>query len=169
MSSQPPNLYLDHSALAREDWWPIIAPAVSAGDVRLAFSLWNLVEIGDAKDLAQRERRLTFIEQNAPLWIVERVGVQRQEVRRFLWTNRFSALADELCVFTPHLSVVDGYLVGAHAQVGLAARSFIARTDFSAIAEKKKLAPAALSTLQAVGRKAFKMRQRDIFRPGFRD
>src|SRR5689334_12515912 len=100
MSSQPPNLYLDHSALAREDWWPIIAPAVSAGDVRLAFSLWNLVEIGDAKDLAQRERRLTFIEQNAPLWIVERVGVQRQEVRRFLWTNRFSALADELCVFT---------------------------------------------------------------------
>jgi hypothetical protein len=86
---QMSNLYVDHSAITDETWWPQIDAAVATGRVRLAVSLWNLVEIGSATDLKQRERRITFLERNDPLWIVERVGVQRQEVKRFLWINRF--------------------------------------------------------------------------------
>jgi hypothetical protein len=95
---------------------------------------------------------------------VERVGVQRQEVKRFLWTNHFRAVPEDLCVFTPHLSVVDAHLAGPHAQVGLTARAFIERTNFAGIEREKKRAPNALSTLQAVDRKTFKSRQDEVFK-----
>jgi hypothetical protein len=165
MSPLLQNLYVDHSAITDENWWPQIDAAVATGRVRLAVSLWNLVEIGGATDLKQRERRIVFLERNDPVWIIERVGVQRQEVKRFLWINRFGVAAEELVVFTPHLSVVDAFLAGSHAQVGLTARGFIERTDFAGIEKQKELAPDALRRLQAVDRKTFKARQHEIFRP----
>jgi hypothetical protein len=87
-----------------------------------------------------------------------------QEVKRFLWINHFCAPPEDICVITPHLSVVDAHLAGASAQVGLTARSFIERTDFAGIERQKKLAPSALSTLQAVDRKTFKSRQDEVFK-----
>jgi hypothetical protein len=77
MSSPLAHLYLDHSAVAHEPWWPQIDAILASGRVTLALSLWNLVEIGIATNLEQRERRLAFLEKHKPLWIVERVGVQR--------------------------------------------------------------------------------------------
>jgi hypothetical protein len=137
------NLYVDHSAITDENWWPQIDAAVATGRTRLALSPWNLVEIGSATDLKQREQRIAFLEQNNPLWIVERVGIQRQEVKRFSGLTNFGVIPEELLVFTPHLSVVDGFLAGPHAQVGLTARGFIERTDFAGIEKRKELAPDA--------------------------
>lgn len=158
------NLYLDHSVIAHDAWWPQIDAAVASGEVRPAISVWNLVEIGSATDRKQQDSRLDFLECNNPLWIVERVAVQRQEIQRFLWTKGFGATTDALCVFTPHLSVVDAYLSGTKARVGLTAREFIDGTDFKRIDELKKLAPEALRQLQLVDRKTFKTRHRDIFK-----
>lgn len=164
MSSPRSNLYLDHSVIAHEPHWPQIDAAVASGSVRLAVSVWNLIEIGSAADRKQQERRLAFLERNDPLWIVERVAVQRQEIKRFLWTSHFGATPDELCVFTPHLSVVDGYLSGSKVRLGLTPRGFIDGVDFARIEENKKLAPDALRRLQAVDRKTFKARHSDIFK-----
>jgi hypothetical protein len=115
-------------------------------------SLWNLVEIGCGTDRNQQDRRLAFLEQHDPLWIVERVVVQRQEVERFLWEGRFGVAPRDLCVVTPHLSVVDFYHSGTQTRVGLP-RGWIDGVDFNRVAKRKELAPDALTRLQAVNRK----------------
>jgi len=92
----PQKLYIDHSVVSRPEWWPEVRQAVSSGEVRIALSLWNLFEIGAASDQAQQEERLAFLESLNPLWLVERRGIQRQEVRRFLWRRRFERMSEEL-------------------------------------------------------------------------
>jgi hypothetical protein len=72
-----------------------VQEVLDAKRLQLALSLWNLVEIGSATDLAQREKRLAFLERFDPLWIVERVVVQREEVRAFLCAECFGG-ANEL-------------------------------------------------------------------------
>jgi hypothetical protein len=159
-----PSLYLEHSAISNEIWWPQIDAVLATGQVRLALSLWNLVEIGGDKDRPRQDRRLAFLEQHDPLWVVERVVVQRQEVERFLWQDRFGVAPRDLCVITPHLSVVDFYLSGTQTQIGLTARRWIDRVDFNLLDGHKELAPDALRRLQAVDRKVFKTRQNEVFR-----
>ena len=159
-----PILYLDHSAISNEKWWPQIGAVLATGKVRLALSVWNLVEIGSATDRKQQDRRLAFLEQHHPLWIVERVAVQRQEVERFLWQGRFGVAPQALCVVTPHLSVVDSYLSGTQTRIGLTPRGWIDGVDFKRVAKLKELAPDALKRLQAVDRKTFRTRQDEVFR-----
>jgi len=136
---------------------------LASGQVWLALSLWNLVEIGCGTDRNQQDRRLAFLEQHDPLWIVERVVVQRQEAERFLWEGRFGVAPRDLCVVTPHLSVVDFYHSGTQTRIGLP-RGWIDGVDFNRVAKRKELAPDALTRLQAVNRKTFKTRQDEIFR-----
>ena len=67
------TLYIDHSVVADEASWHPLDDILSSGKLRLALSLWNLIEIGDAIDKAQQARRLAFLEKFNPLWVVERV------------------------------------------------------------------------------------------------
>jgi len=127
--------------------------------------LWNLVEIGAASDKAQQRRRLTFLEKFNPLWIVERVSIQKQEVQGFLWKNVFRAAPTEPQVFTPHLSVVDSYHEGHKARIGLTASQWIAGIDFEGIEKRKDLAPNALKFLQTVDRQTLEDREDEIFKP----
>jgi hypothetical protein len=108
--------------------------------------------------------RLAFLEQHDPLWIVERVAVQRQEVERFLWEGRFGVAPRDLCVVTPHLSVVDFYHSGTQTRIELTPRGWIDGVDFNRVAKHEELAPDALTRLQAVDRKTFKTRQDEVFR-----
>jgi hypothetical protein len=158
------NLYLEHSAVSHESWWPPIDAVLRTGQVRLALSLWNLVEIGSGADRKQQNRRLAFLEQHDPLWIVERVAVLRQEVERFLWQNCFGVTPPDLCVITPHLSVVDYYHTGTQTRIGLTPRGWIDGIDFVQVAQLKKLAPDALRRLQSVDRKTFRTRQSEVFK-----
>jgi hypothetical protein len=98
------------------------------------------------------------------LWIVERVAVQRQEVERFLWEGRFGVAPRDLCVVTPHLSVVDFYHSGTQTRIELTPRGWIDGVDFNRVAKHEELAPDALTRLQAVDRKTFKTRQDEVFR-----
>jgi len=156
-------LYIDHSVVSHEPSWAPLGEVLASSKLRLALSLWNLVEIANAADQAQRERRLSFLERFKPLWIVERVEVQRQEVRSFLWQQKFGVVPAEVCVVTPHLSVVDSYHTGSRARVGLTARTWIDGIDLSSLGKLKHLAPAALSSLQTIDKKAFGERQHEIF------
>lgn len=147
-----PILYLDHSAVSNEKWWPQID------------AVPRPARFGSASDRKQQDRRLAFLEQHHPLWIVERVSIQRQEVERFLWQNRFGVAARDLCVVTPHLSIVDSYHSGTQTRIGLTARGWIDGTNFKRMAELKKLAPDALTKLHAVDRKTFRRRQNEVFK-----
>ena len=160
-----PTLYIDHSLVTHEPSWGPLQDVLAAKKLRLALSLWNLVEIGSVTDAVQREKRLRFLEQFDPLWIVERVDVHRQEVRAFLWAECFGARPASFDPFTPYLSVVDSYHAGHRTRIRLTARDWIAGVDFTRIHHVKGLATNALKILQAVDPNDFKQRQDAIFKP----
>lgn len=101
------TLYIDHSIVTHEPSWEGLRRAIGSGKVRLGLSVWNLCEIGAAADQAQRKHRLAFLSGLAPLYIVERRALQRQEVERFLWQHKFGAAPKDVIAITPSLSVVD--------------------------------------------------------------
>jgi hypothetical protein len=78
------TLYTDHSIITHEPSWASVSEAVETDKIRLALSVWNLFEIGNAADEAQRKQRLAFLKGLNPLYVVERLDIQRQEVERFL-------------------------------------------------------------------------------------
>ena len=165
MTRSTPILYLDHSVVSREQSWPPVGEILASGKLRLALSLWNLFEIGSANDKLQRDRRLLFLEQFDPQWIRERVDVQRQEVRCFLWEKHFGVCPEQRPVLTPHLSVVNSYSAVPKARIGLTPRQWIDGVNFSRFELAKERALDALKDLQTVDKKTFRKRQHEIFRP----
>ncbi len=152
-------LYLDHSMISYEACWPDVEEYLRATGARLALSLWNLVEIASASDLDQRERRLAFPTRCKPIWMVERINVQQQEVRRFLWREHFGAPPQDLQIFTPHLSVVNSYHTGSKARIGLTPEQWIRGLDLAMIEREKQRAPQALTVLQAQDKKSLEARE----------
>jgi hypothetical protein len=139
------TLYIDHSIVTHEPSWDGLRQAIKSGKLRLALSVWNLVEIGMAADGVQREQRLAFIvDELCPLWVVERRAIQRQEVERFLWQHKFRTSPKDLVTITPSLSVVDSFFAGAQTRIGLSARQFIRETDLASLLPLKRLSPDAL-------------------------
>src|SRR5665213_1378457 len=157
------TLYIDHSIVAHEPSWEDLRRAIGSGKVQLALSVWNLVEIGLAADEAQRERRLAFLKELAPLYVVERRPIQRQEVERFLWQHKFGSTPKDLIAITPSLSVVDSFFAGAQTRVGLTICQFIRETDFASLRPLKRLSPDALSTLQGADRTILKRMKKEMF------
>jgi hypothetical protein len=160
----PPTLYIDHSIVTHEASWKPLEDTLQSGKLQLALSLWNLYEIGDATDRAQQDKRLAFLATFRPLWIVERVQIQKQEVRAFLWNEKYGVACPAPQIFTPLLSVVDSYHAGRDTRIGLTPRQWIDGVDFNRINKNKVLAPSALSTLQSADPKVFRKRQQEIFR-----
>jgi hypothetical protein len=83
------------------------------------------VEIGSATDEQQREQRLSFLEGFNPLWVRERVQVQKWEVKTFVWNELFGTDAGDIQFLTPHLSVVEADLDGPQVHIGLTPRQWI--------------------------------------------
>src|SRR5277367_4272441 len=90
------TIYIDHSIVTHEPWWPHLEQAVATRGLQLVLSVWNLFEICSASDLTQQEKRLSFLEKLRPLWVVERCAVQRQEVQCFLWRHKLGVSGEEL-------------------------------------------------------------------------
>jgi hypothetical protein len=157
------TIYIDHSVVSREAWWPSLNRALEPGDLRLVLSLWNLFEIGAAKDKSQQRRRLNFLQQFNPMWAVERRAIQKQEVKRFLWSQRFATEPEELVAITPALSVVDYFLSGTSMRIGLTAEQFISETDYGKLNPLKLLSPEAQATMKAADPAALKEKDREIF------
>jgi hypothetical protein len=98
-----------------------------------------------------------------PLWVVERCAIQRHEIERFLWQQRFRAPPRDLISITSSLSVVDSFLAGAQVRIGLTPRQFIRETDFARLLPLKRLSPTALATMQSAERETLKRLDRHIF------
>ena len=64
---------------------------------------------------------------------------------------------------TPHLSVVDHFLCGRGARIGLTARGFIRDLDYGLLNLLKGLSPRAQAALNGANPAALKTRDRDIF------
>ena len=122
-----------------------------------------LFEIGAASDEAQQSARLAFFESLNPLWAVERLGVQRQEVKRFLWTHKFQIQPDDLTVITPSFSVVNYLLGGSQSIIGVTPKQFIRGIDLDTLNTLKKRSPVAQATLKGADPAALKSKEPEIF------
>ncbi|MBP2309972.1 hypothetical protein GBZ48_26240 [Azospirillum melinis] len=158
------TLYIDHSVVSRESLWQDIRESVSAGTVRLALSMWNLVEIGRAGDCSQRIRRLSFLTENNPLWILERREIQKQEVKSFIWKNYFNIQSSAITSIVPHLSMAASMLPGCLPEIGLTPEKFIDSIDFSELNRYRHLSPDALRTMQNFDAATIKEKEDEVFR-----
>ncbi|MBW5438158.1 hypothetical protein FXB41_26365 [Bradyrhizobium canariense] len=158
-----PTLYLDHSIITHPASWTPVDDVLTAGKVQLALSLWNLFEIGSASDRAQQDQRLAFLMKAKPLWILERVQIERREVRAFLWKQKLQIAPEPVDAFRRHLSEVESFMVGSQTRIGVTPRQWIDTIDFKRYAPSKELAPTALRQLQTLGPKKVAERQDEIF------
>lgn len=157
------TLYLDHSIVTHPASWTPVDDVLTNGKAQLALSLWNLFEIGSASDRAQQDQRLTFLMKAKPLWILERVQIERREVRAFLWKEKLQVAPEPIDAFRRHLSEVESFMVGSKTRIGVTPRQWIDTIDFKRYAPSKELAPTALRQLQTLGPKKVAERQDEIF------
>jgi hypothetical protein len=80
----PKLVYLDHSLVTNDPSWPSLQRLFQDSRYQLGLSIWNLLEIAAASDLAQRKARIAFLSSLKPVWLFDHVYVRKQEVKRFL-------------------------------------------------------------------------------------
>ena len=83
------KVYLEHSYLAKEDNWPSIIEFFREDGYTAVVSDWNIVEISQASDRKQAKRRVRFLESLNPLWMINKVEIQKKEVQSFLFRSYF--------------------------------------------------------------------------------
>ena len=163
------TLYADHHFIAREangrpTNWKLLAELLADNpDWRLAISECNLLEIAFDGNKPRALRRAEFLDSVRPLWMMERLDIQKHEVRAFLWRNHFKVAAKPFSPFCEHLSTVMSY--HTRPLVGATAATWITAVDSHEIAEAKRLTVRSLRTLQA----ATKQQKRQIADQTFRE
>ncbi len=159
----PKLVYLDHSLVTYELSWPSLQRLFQDPSYQLGLSIWNLLEIAAASDVAQRKPRLAFLTDLKPVWLLDHVYVRKQEVMRFLWPRRFGATAPELLYVTPHLSQAEAVYAGAKTHIGVTMEAVVAGLAGVDFKQHKQQSPRALAFLQQVPKQDWKKRQREVF------
>jgi hypothetical protein len=159
----PPSIYIDHSVVSCEAWWPKLDEAIQTRGLQLVVSLWNLYEIGNADDHKQQERRVAFLETLKPQWIFERRAAQKREVERFLWQRRLGIAPRELLSITPYLSLAESHFPGSKGIVGLTPLQFIRGIDYTWLRSYRQYSPQALTTMQNADPKLRRQQEKDTF------
>ena len=164
MKPSAKTVYLDHSIVTYEPFWPATRTLFHKSDRQLVLSVWNLLEIAGATDLPQRARRIAFLEECGPVWIYDHTFVRRQELKRFLWPNVYGAAPPHLDVYATHLSQAWSVYTGPKLTIGTTMTSLV--EDISKVSDipaLKQLAPTALAKLQSITKKTWKAKQAEVF------
>lgn len=145
------TLCIDNSILGREQDWPSIAAIIDSNpDLRLVISDWHMVELASVTNREQAFNRAGFVDNLKPLWMRGYLPIQQGEVKRFTWLHYYGIPAEELWVFTEHLSEVWSDYVGPQTVIGLNARKWLAiNRDLSTINLAKVEIIEVLDILQA--------------------
>ncbi len=159
----PKLVYLDHSLVTHDASWPSLQRLFGDSGYQLGLSIWNLLEIAAASDIAQRKTRLAFLASLKPLWLLDHVYVRKQEVKRFLWPRRFDTEAPQLLAVTPHLSQAEAVYAGAKTRIGVTMESVVAELANVDFRRLKQLSPRALAFLQQVPKPDWNKRQPEVF------
>jgi len=162
------TLYLDHQYIARETagqpahWQQLSAMLAANPKWRLAVSECNLLEIASDGDKVRAQRRAAFVDSLKPAWMMERLDIQKCEVKAFLWKNHFHVEPVPFVVFHDHLSQVTIH----HTQpiIGETATSWVARIDPSEIDAAKRQTLSSLRTLQTATKQQKKQIDEAVFR-----
>jgi hypothetical protein len=162
------TLYLDHQYIARETagrpahWQQLGAMLAANPEWRLAVSECNLLEIVSDGDKARAQRRAAFIDSLKPAWMIERLDVQKCEVKAFLWKNHFFVDPAPFAVFHEHLSQVT--IHHARPMIGETAASWVARINPAEIDGAKRQTVSSLRTLQVATKQQKQQIEEAVFR-----
>jgi hypothetical protein len=163
------TVYLEHSAVVDESGWEHLMALLGPGrSARAVVSDWNLIEIASDQDRTRATRRAKLLDSLQPLWMVEYLVVQRQEVRNFVFERFFGAGGEAPEVLTPHLSVMLSHHLGKHTPIGTTAEEHVLRLnqDRKSLdqfdAEKGKIVQALL-TLQRHTPSVKRSREDEVF------
>lgn len=159
----PKLVYLDHSLVSHEPSWPSLQRLFQDPAYQLGLSIWNLLEIAQASDVAQRAARIAFLSALKPAWLLDHVHVRRQEVKRYLWPRRFNAAAPDLLAVTRHLSQAEAVYAGAKTHIGVSMEAVVAGLDSLDFKQQKQQSPRALAFLQQVSKQDWRKRQHEVF------
>src|SRR4030088_515347 len=69
----PILVYLVPSLVANDPAWPSLQRLFQDSRYQLGLSIWNLLEIASASDLAQRKVRVAFLSSLKPVWLLDHV------------------------------------------------------------------------------------------------
>ena len=100
-----------------------------------------------------------------PHWLLERLDIQKQEVKHFLWEHYFSVQAEPLKAITDRLSIVLSYQMAAKVPLGMSARKWVDLfTDIEELDFVKKKTVDCLTTLQNADPKKKRSTKEQVFR-----
>lgn len=142
------TLYVDHSIVAKPQYWPILESFSRGSNYRLVLSLWNLAEMAAASDAKQMIERLEFLERLSPAWILETGALKSIEVVRYLWPRRFAAAAPDDNAIVQQLSQVLTRSGVKNVPIGESPLSWIGKFNREQFSRTKNRAPEALSQIQ---------------------
>ncbi|HEY9073334.1 MAG TPA: hypothetical protein VIN67_04295, partial [Desulfobaccales bacterium] len=159
------TLYVDNDVLAIEDNLPMLATLCAPNNsLRLVVSQWLLVEIANFGDRIEAIKRCEFLDSLKPLWMIERLHIQKHEVRRFVWIDYFKCASEPFSVFNEYLSEVLSYDEGSNVPLGYTAKKWLEDTDVTDVNVEKPRVVSALKTLQSADQNKMKRIKGNIFR-----
>lgn len=136
--------------------------------MRIAASEWNLVEISNGSDRKQAIRRAEFVERLKPVWIMERLVIQKQELNCFIWSKYFKHEVKPSSVFVEYLSVLQSYYAGEQAIIGSSAIDWVQAMNGSnslrGVNNARGAIVPALKTLQEASQKHKQQSENEVFR-----
>lgn len=138
------TLYLDHHILIEEDNWPLLREIVEQRNAVIAISNWNMVEIEQATDATQKQRRVQFVTSLAPLYVHDMMTLQKYELRNFMRLYHFNA------GFHPFSAFASTFAKYIRENFGLHVRDDYSLIDYFRNARQGQLAPVAAGQLEMV-------------------
>jgi len=157
--------YLDHNIIVMESvrLRAIFAPGTG---LRVAVSVWNLVEIAKHGDRAEAIRRATLADGLAPTWLFNARDLQSEEVLGFLLREYFKVDVPPWSPFSPSLSAVMWNDMAAHRPIVGGAAGWVREHHgkLPAIDQGDQMARAAITTRQTANLAARKAAEPETFR-----
>lgn len=111
------TIYIDHNILiylyndTDQVYKHVIDKIIGDDDLTFVFSIWNLIEIVTGNEIDEAIELAALIDSLNPMWLVERLNIEQEEVKRYLLNNYYKLNNQES--FNPiqkHLSEVFYYL-----------------------------------------------------------
>jgi len=154
------SIYIDHNILiylhkdSENIYKNIVDKIIDNNEYTFVFSIWNLIEIVTGNKIDEAIELAALIDALNPMWLVERLNIQEEEVKIFLLKNYFKIENSEN--FNPikkHLSEVFYYLNPNTVRINDNAVKSVTEwaknpSSTDSITNVKRSTPDALSTIQ---------------------
>lgn len=151
------TIYVDHQIIVEGRNHELLRSICQADNRRIVISQYNLLEIAQGSDQRRAHRYMELIDDLNPMWARDRLDVQDQEVKSFLWKSYFNVPPQQVTPFSTSMSVVLAYHLRSSVPIiGTAKDWHKTFADKVNIDEPKQDTVRALTVLQGVSKQKWK-------------